>query len=180
MDEFLSLSRLVHFAAAMVLFGASLFSLYAYAGLSKGARVRAAFERWLGNTLLLAAVAAFLSALAWWDALAVLMGEGRPDALNVETLEAVLFDTAFGQIWIWRLAISALLIFVLLLARRGDWTLSEPGSAVSFRSAVCSARLHSSEASNGEPMPRKRCRIFPASVISPRVSFSFPEASLAG
>jgi putative copper resistance protein D len=123
MDEFLSLSRLVHFAAAMVLFGASLFSLYAYAGLSKGARVRAAFERWLGNTLLLAAVAAFLSALAWWDALAVLMGEGRPDALNVETLAAVLFDTAFGQIWIWRLAISALLIFVLLRARRGDWTL---------------------------------------------------------
>jgi copper resistance protein D len=121
MDEFLILSRFVHFAAAMTLFGASLFSLYA--GLSKGASVPAAFERWLGNTLLLAAVAAFLSALAWWDALAVLMGEGWPDALNVETLAAVLFDTEFGLVWIWRLVISAFLIFVLLFACRGDWTL---------------------------------------------------------
>jgi copper resistance protein D len=120
MDEFLVTARIVHFTAAMLLFGASLFSLYAGGGHSK--RIRAAFERWLKNTLLFAAVAAFLSALAWWDALAVSMGEGWSDALNGETLKAVLFDTAFGWVWIWRLAISSLLIFVLLLARRSDWT----------------------------------------------------------
>jgi len=122
MDEFLIVSRLVHFAAAMLLFGASLFSLYAGA-LSKRTRVRAAFERWLKNTLLAAAVAALLSALAWWDALAASMGGGWAEALSGETLAAVLFDTKFGRVWIWRLAISALLIFALLLARRGDWTL---------------------------------------------------------
>jgi len=33
MDEFLVVSRLAHFAAAMLLFGASLFSLYAGGGL---------------------------------------------------------------------------------------------------------------------------------------------------
>ncbi len=120
MDEFLIVSRLVHFAAVMLLFGASLFSLYAGQGRSK--RVGAPFDRWLGNTLLFAAVAAFLSALAWWDALAISMGDGWADAFNIETLKAVLFDTEFGRIWIWRLAISALLIFALLLARRSDWT----------------------------------------------------------
>jgi copper resistance protein D len=118
MDEFLIVSRLVHFAAAMFLLGASLFSLYA--GPSKG--VGTPFDRWLKNTLLFAAVAAFLSALAWWDALAVSMGEGWADALNVETLRAVLFDTEFGRVWIWRLTIAALLIFTLLIARRSDWT----------------------------------------------------------
>lgn len=123
MNEFLIVSRLVHFAAAMVLFGASLFSLYAGAGLSKRARVRAAFERWLRNTLLTAAVAALLSAFAWWDALAISMGEGWSDALSGDMLEAVLFDTEFGRNWIWRLPISALLILALLNVRRGNWTL---------------------------------------------------------
>jgi putative copper resistance protein D len=118
MDEFLIIARLVHFAAVMFLFGASLFPLYA--GLSKG--VGAPLERWLCNTLLFAALAAFLSALAWWDALAVSMGEGWAEALNAETLKAVLFDTEFGQVWIWRLAVSALLIFALLIARRSDRT----------------------------------------------------------
>ena len=122
MDEFLVLSRLVHLAAAMFLFGASLFSLYADDGLSKRARVRAAFERWLRTTLLAAAIVALLSALAWWDALAVSMGGGWANGLSGETLAAVLFDTEFGRVWIWRLLILALLIFVLLLARRGDWT----------------------------------------------------------
>jgi putative copper resistance protein D len=123
MAEFLIVSRLVHFAAAMLLFGASLFSLYAGGGLSKRARVRAAFERWLGNALLAAAALAFFSALAWWDALAVSMGGNWAEALSGETLAAVLFDTKFGQVWIWRLLISAFLIFALLLARRGGWTL---------------------------------------------------------
>jgi len=123
MDEFLVVSRLAHFAAAMLLFGASLFSLYAGGGLSKRARVRAAFERWLKNALLAATIVALLSALAWWDALAVSMGGSWAEALSGETLAAVLFDTAFGRVWIWRLAISVLLIFVLLLARRSDWTL---------------------------------------------------------
>jgi putative copper export protein len=93
MAEFLIVSRLVHFAAAMLLFGASLFSLYAGDGSSKRACVRAAFERWLGNALLVAAVAALLSALAWWDALAVSMGGSWVEALSGETLAAVLFDT---------------------------------------------------------------------------------------
>jgi putative copper resistance protein D len=123
MDEFLILSRLVHIAAAMFLFGASLFSLYVGSRLSKRRRVRAAFDRWLGNALLVTAVLAFLSALAWWDALAVSLGGGWAEGLSGETLEAVLFDTKFGQVWIWRLANSALLMFVLLLARRGEWTL---------------------------------------------------------
>jgi putative copper resistance protein D len=120
MDEFLIVSRLVHFAAAMFLFGASLFSLYAGQALSK--RVGAAFDHWLRNTLFFATGAAFLSTLAWWDALAVSIGDGWADALNGETLAAILFNTEFGQVWIWRLAVSMLLIFVLLLARRNDWT----------------------------------------------------------
>ncbi|HLL28329.1 MAG TPA: copper homeostasis membrane protein CopD [Xanthobacteraceae bacterium] len=117
MDANLVATRFVHFAAAMLLFGASLFRLYAGAGEAGGQRVEAAFRRWLANALLIAAIAAFLSALAWWDALAVYMGDGWADALNGGTLSAVLFDTVFGRVWIWRLVIGAALIAVLFAAR---------------------------------------------------------------
>lgn len=121
MDEFLVLSRLSHFAGAMLLFSASLFRLYVGAGLSKRSCIPASFDRWQKNMLLVAAAATFLSALAWWDALAGSMGEGWADAMSGEMLEAVLFDTEFGQIWIWRLAISVLPILILLIVRRSDW-----------------------------------------------------------
>lgn len=122
MDAFLVISRFVHFAAVTLLFGASLFRLYAGIPFSTRAREGIAFDRWLGNTLLIAAILALLSALAWWDALAVYVGDGWADALNGDVLWAVLFETGFGRLWMWRLAISALLIFVLLIARRSDWT----------------------------------------------------------
>jgi copper resistance protein D len=116
MDEFLIASRLVHFAATMLLFGASLFRLYAEAGAPP--RLLEAFDRWLRNILLVVAFIASLSALAWWDALAVYMGDGWADALNPDTLGAVLFETEFGKIWLWHLGLCATLLAVILISRR--------------------------------------------------------------
>jgi len=119
MEAFLVASRLVHFAAAMVLFGASLFRLYA--GMSFDFRDPAigAFDRWLRRLLIIAALLALLSALAWLDALAATMSGEWGEALSAETIRTVLFDTAFGAVWKWRLGIAALLIVVLFIGR---WT----------------------------------------------------------
>jgi copper resistance protein D len=115
MNEFIVTTRLVHFSATMLLFGASLFKLYAANEIS--GHIAAAFDRWLHKILLIAAIVSLFSALAWWDALAVYMGDGWQDALNSEVLGAVLFDTEFGKIWIWHLGFCFAVAAVLLIPR---------------------------------------------------------------
>src|SRR5438309_11946163 len=106
MDEFNTAARFIHFATVMLLFGASLFRLYAGTGPPREGEqthASAAFDRWLRFILILAALGALLSALAWLDSLAVRMGRAWSEALNPETVGAVLFATQFGSVWVWRL-----------------------------------------------------------------------------
>jgi copper resistance protein D len=117
MAEYLIASKLVHIATVMVLFGASSFRLYV-GDATSGAQV--IFDRWLGKLLLVAASLAVLSALAWWDSLAAIMGEGWSDAWNPEILAIVLLETEFGHIWIWRIALSAILLGVLIRFRQSS------------------------------------------------------------
>ncbi|HEV2000534.1 MAG TPA: copper homeostasis membrane protein CopD [Xanthobacteraceae bacterium] len=99
-------AQAVHFAAVFALFGASLFRLYA----PPPAPIAARFGRALAKLLRAAAVLAALSALAWWVCLAASLGGGWGDAVNTDVLVAVLLDTEFGQVWIWRLALLAVAI----------------------------------------------------------------------
>jgi copper resistance protein D len=112
MDEFTAAARFIHFASVTLLAGATLFRLYAglYTAAGIDSEIRLAFDTWLRRVVLFAAAAALLSAIAWADSLAVSMGGGWEHALNPETLAAVLFDTSFGRVWIWRLALAALVI----------------------------------------------------------------------
>jgi copper resistance protein D len=93
----------VHFAAAFALFGAALFRLYA----PPPAPIATSFDRVLANLLRAAATLAALSALAWWLCLAVSLGDGWADAVNIDAVATVLLDTEFGRVWIWRLALLA-------------------------------------------------------------------------
>ena len=115
MIEFVIASKLMHIASMMVLFGAPLFRLYVGGAASPA---QDAFDLWLRRILLIAALLALLSAVAWWDSLAVTMGEGWPDALNREVLAAILFETEFGRVWVWRLALAAILFGALIVLRR--------------------------------------------------------------
>jgi len=115
-------AQAAHFGAVFVLFGAALFRLYAG---DMPPRIGPLFDHWLLNALRVAAVIATLSALAWWDSLAVNVGEGWADALSVDMLAAILLDTEFGRIWIWRLTLLLVLIGALLFPRRSPWNRRE-------------------------------------------------------
>lgn len=105
--------RFAHFAATMLLFGASAFmSALAPAGM---VRELAAPAR---RMIIAALVVAALSALTWLALEAAQMGDGWADMINPDVLGAVAFDTAFGRVWLWRLALLPLLAAGLAFGRR--------------------------------------------------------------
>ena len=64
---------------------------------------------------------AAISALGWLVAEAVSMAGDWRSAFDPDTLEAVLFDTSFGGVWLLRLASLAALIVALALRSREAW-----------------------------------------------------------
>jgi putative copper resistance protein D len=107
METFTIVARLVHFMAIFVLLGASLFRLYAGIALW--------IDAWLRRVLLFASIAALASAVFWLDSVAVRMGGRWSDAIDAGTLGTVLFDTHFGEVWLWRLAMAAALVILIAL-----------------------------------------------------------------
>lgn len=99
-------ARFLHFACAIVLFGASLSPLYL--------RLRADSSRRLGYQLrpilTTAAFGAFLSGLAWFGFTVANMSGALADVLDGETLSAVLWDTDFGHVWAARMLPMILLL----------------------------------------------------------------------
>ena len=94
------LARAVYYVALVVLFGASVFPVYA----GRGARV--VQPRWLMTAL---AAAIWLALVTWLVAFAISLSDpGEAPA----TVKIVLFESSFGTVWLVRLGTS----FVLLLA----------------------------------------------------------------
>lgn len=113
MAEALIICRFLQFSAAMLLFGVSTFSgLLTPAGLRKD---MSTFQRRVIPTLLLLATT---TAIAWLGLEAGEAGNGWSDAINPGTISLIITDTAFGQMWLWRLIVAALLLGTLAL--RGD------------------------------------------------------------
>jgi putative copper resistance protein D len=114
-------ARLIQFAAVMVLFGGTLFRLYAAIGRAGSDDVREAFDRWLWRVLLCATIVSLLSSIAWLAVQTAIMGDAWASALTGDTLAAVLLQTEFGRVWIGRLAIASILTIVVgfLYARGG-------------------------------------------------------------
>jgi putative copper resistance protein D len=104
----LVLCRFMHFAACMLLFGAAFFvSAFAPAALAR--RLTPSIKPVIAAAIRVAA----LSALAWLALEAGEMGEGWADSFNPDILSDVLTGTAYGRVWIWRLALALILVCVL-------------------------------------------------------------------
>ena len=106
----LIVSRFVHYAAVLLLFGLSLFPLYADAG-----ETRPRLRQWM----LWAVIVALLGSGPWLVFTAANMAGDMGSGFDWDTLEPVLFDTAFGSAWLARDALALVLTGLLMLARGG-------------------------------------------------------------
>jgi putative copper resistance protein D len=112
MGETLILSRLLQFAAVMVVFGCGAFRIYGLGVVTRSSstEVLTAFDAWFARVTLAAAIVALLSALTLLLAVTTNMAGSAAAAINPDTISAVLFDTSFGRVWCWRLLFAVLLI----------------------------------------------------------------------
>jgi putative copper resistance protein D len=120
MDEVLYACRFVHFTAAMLIFGAGSFRLYALAGSNAPAPAifLAAFDAWLGQVMGVAAILALVSALALLLVQSAAMAGSPAAAIDPATVEAVLLETHFGRVWCWHLLLAAILVLVCFSRHR--------------------------------------------------------------
>src|SRR5215468_2994332 len=116
------LVRAIHFGATILAGGGFAFLLFVAHGASHAEAARAAraeVERSLGRLTGWGLLVAVLSWLAWLGLVSANMS-GRPlgEALTTETVSTVLTRTTFGEVWLVRLALMALLAGELLLSNR--------------------------------------------------------------
>ena len=116
MDAALALCRLLHFAAAMLAFGAAGFA-WALAPRRLAQALTPPVRRMVGAAILVAAATAPI----WLALEAGQMGEGWRDSLDPGAIGAVAFDTAFGRVWLWRMALALLLVGALAIGRHDRW-----------------------------------------------------------
>jgi putative copper resistance protein D len=105
--------RFAHFAATMLLFGASAF-VWALAPARLASELAGPVRRMIVAAFMVAA----LSAVAWLALEAGQMGDGWADMLNPDVLGAVSLDTEFGRVWLWRLALLLIVAGALATGRR--------------------------------------------------------------
>jgi putative copper resistance protein D len=117
--------RFAHFAATMLLFGASAF-LWALAPAELASRLAGSVGRIVGAAIPVVGV----TALLWLGLEAGLMGDGWSAVVNPDTLFGVLSDTAFGRVWQWRLCLVIVLIASVMARRHCRWAFSVPVSAL--------------------------------------------------
>jgi putative copper resistance protein D len=114
MEAALALCRFAHFVAAMTLFGATVFVV---------ALAPPDLARALRPTTRAIATAAIpvaaLSALVWLALEAASMVGDWSAFFDLGSIGAVLTDTDFGAVWLWRLVLVAALVAALALGRGG-------------------------------------------------------------
>jgi len=120
--EVLIVSRLLQFAAVIVVFGCGAFRLYglAFDTTTTSANALVTFDAWFWRVTIVGAIVALLSGLSLLLAVTANMAGSATAALDPATISTVLFDTSFGRVWCWRLLFAFLLIGACLapLARR--------------------------------------------------------------
>lgn len=113
MDTALALCRALHFASAMLLFGASAFR-------AVRPPVLAAAEVQWHPLFVAASLTALATAVLWFLLVAANMADAPAAMADPQTLRLVLLHTGFGALWIWRLVITVVLVAVSLFARRAS------------------------------------------------------------
>jgi putative copper resistance protein D len=138
----LAAARWIHFAAVMLLFGASLFPFYALplqSDLPELAPAR--------GVLRVAALVAFVSGIAWVGASLVNITGEVDGLLDGDALAAFLFETGFGRIWMLRIVLL-LALSIAAFSIRTDASERNPGTALI---ALLAALLLVSQAWIGHP-----------------------------
>ena len=104
----LIIAHFLHYAAAMALFGVSLFPLYACAGRNDPQTVPQA--SWLRSVQFRFALTATISGVFWLAFVAANMTGSLTSAFDPEALRSVITDMLFGKVWAARLLIAASLV----------------------------------------------------------------------
>jgi putative copper resistance protein D len=118
----LIVSRLVQFAAVMVVFGCSAFPLYGL-GLNPtltSANVLTTFDAWFWRVTFVGTTVVLLSAVSELVAVTATMAGSAGAALDPVTIGRVLLGTSFGGVWCWHLLLAVLAIGVCL-APKASW-----------------------------------------------------------
>jgi putative copper resistance protein D len=112
-------SRLLHFTALMLLFGAPLFSLYVVPreGTPDEMELVRRLNSWLHRLITGAVGLALVSGVALLGCTAAAMSGDPMAAWKGDTLRLVLFNTRFGAVWQWQFAIAVLLLLFCLCVR---------------------------------------------------------------
>ena len=110
-DTVLLVVRFVHFWAVFGLFGTALFGLYA------GSAAKSLVGPKLGGPVALMSVAALGSGIVWLLVEAAHFGGDWRAAADADTLSAVVFETGFGKLWLWRLLLAAGLLPIVTMER---------------------------------------------------------------
>ncbi|MBK5344549.1 copper homeostasis membrane protein CopD [Pseudomonas sp. TH49] len=114
MSEALVLCRFVHFSAVLMVFGAWLFRpLLLKAPVPTLDRHLTQLARWL-------TAIALLSGVTWALLITASMAGSAAAAFDPDTIEVVLGNTFFGQVWRWHLLINALLLALLFTPWRSS------------------------------------------------------------
>ena len=111
METALILTRALHFAVAMLIWGAAILRVVAF---SPG--TLRATQAWAVASTRALAAANLLTALVWLFATAAIAGDGAAEALTPAVLAPLLSQTHFGHVWMVHLVLAA----VLLLTTRQD------------------------------------------------------------
>ena len=102
----LIVARFLHYAAAMALFGVSLFPLYAYPRRTDPVSL----SSWLRPVQFGLALVAVVTAILWLAFVAANMTGSLSGTVDPEALKSVLTDTMFGQVWAARLMLAVGLV----------------------------------------------------------------------
>ena len=111
LEAFYTLIRFIHFIAAMLMCGMSIFA----AMLTYG-QFSYLLGRYLNKGIIFSAVITAITTFAWMFAQAGLMGDGWADALDWNIWQGV-FGTSFGRVWRWKLLCSVILLGVIFIRR---------------------------------------------------------------
>lgn len=149
-DLGLVVARLLHYAATTTLFGASLFSAYAYAGDEPSA-----LRRWRMRLLLSVAIVALLGGFLWFAFAVANMSGSLSDLTDAEVLSGVIRDTNFGVVWTARMVLAAILVLVTALA-----FVSTAISRWNFAISILGAMLLASLAATGHAQAEEGWRRF--------------------
>jgi putative copper resistance protein D len=120
----LALCRVAHFLAAMLTFGMSEY-LWAYAP----ERLKLALSPVVRRLALILSLVALVTAIAWLALESASMADDWSAGIDLDTVSAVLADTAFGHMWAAHLVLAAALVAVVAFGPRTRWAATSLVSA---------------------------------------------------